>query len=148
MNTIEERIPNQTGETYLMPRKVSYCRIDASTPKARKTLQKWLDSCESYDEHIITRIGKSGRLYITHIGEVREGDWFYYPKYCNGCGIGVGSWKEFPRQTLDIIDTDMKGRFYKDHIFEAAKKIVERIKKDRQEEKEACERYGTKADFS
>lgn len=148
MNTIEERIPNQTGETYLMPRAVSYCRIDVSTPKARKTLQKWLDDCEPYDKHIITRLGKTSRLYITHIGEVREGDWFYYPAYRNGCGIGVSSWKEFPRQTLDIIDTSMKGRFYRDHIFEAAKRIVERIKNDRREEKEACKRHGTKADFS
>ena len=148
MSTTEERIPNQTGETYLMPRKVSYCRIDVSTPKARKTLQKWLDDCESYDEHIITRIGKSGRLYITHIGEVHEGDWFYYPKYRNGYGIGVSSYKEFPRQTLDIIDTDMKGQFYRNNIFEAAKRIVERIKKDRQEEREYCKRKGRVVDFS
>ncbi len=148
MNTTEERIPNQTGETYLMPRKVSYCRIDISTPKARKTLQKWLDSCEPYNDHIIARIGKHGRLYITHIGEVRDGDWLYYPAYRNGCGIGVSSWKEFPRETLDIIDNDMKGYFYRNSIFEAAKRIVERIKKDRQEHREYCKRNGRRVDFS
>ena len=33
------RILNQSGETYLMPVKVSYCKIDVSTPKARATLK-------------------------------------------------------------------------------------------------------------
>ena len=36
----KNRIPNQAGETYLMPRKVSFCKIDCSTPKARKTVEK------------------------------------------------------------------------------------------------------------
>ena len=145
--SIEERIPNQIGETYLMPRRISYCRIDCSSVKTKKAVKKWLDEHDEYRKHKIIKL-ENDDYYITNFGTVREGDWLYYPKYAGGYGIGLSSWKEFPRQTLDTLDTAVKGYFYKDHLYDAAKRIKARIEKDRKEMKEIYKRNHQKPDFS
>ena len=132
-----DRKIQQAGETWLMPEPVKFCRIDTSTKESKKVLLKWLDEYDEYNApHKIVRIDKY-TLYITGIGEVEEGDWFYLTAHSD---IRSSSYKHFPRETVDIIDTKYDIFFSGDVWEDAARRIMDRVNLDNKREAEMNER--------
>jgi hypothetical protein len=137
------RIPNQSGETYLMPVKVSYCKIDVSTPKARATLQKWVDTHDEYKKpHQITKLKGGYEVYISDLGKFKIGDWLYEQYGVLNIGIRSSSWKTFPRATVDELDSQCKGYYAYDENLKAANQVLARTKKDIKTRKEFEKKHG------
>ena len=139
MNDNAERKTAQAGETYFMPMHTEYCRIDTHDKESKKTLIKWLDEHDKYNKpHKVFRV-RGNFLYITGIGEVTEGDYLYTDPIAR-CGIKTGSWKLFPRQIVDEIDSDCVWRYAGEEWRAVVKKVSDKIEADTKIEEEYLEK--------
>lgn len=137
---------NQSGESWIMPIKVQWCKVDISNEESKKNLLKWLDEYDNcnnphnavYITNNVTKYSSSNEIYINHIGLVREASYLvaYQDPYYNYWKVQVSSYKGLPLMTADKIHPNLFGYFYDKKYQEALKVIKERIMADTKAHKE------------
>lgn len=119
----EHKIVN-SGTTWLLPKKIDFCRINIDTEDKEQELVAWLNQHDVGVPHFITRInGSDDEIYITNIGKVNKYDWLY----CDEKGkIQVGDKWMFPKSTVDVIDSECSPFKLNSEIIEVASRMLVR----------------------